>query len=55
VARPFEEIVTADIRVTYIEIAADYARRFLPEHVADDLDPCAAIAATMRSPVASSQ
>jgi hypothetical protein len=31
-------------RKALIEIAAEYARRFLPETVADDLDACAALA-----------
>jgi hypothetical protein len=42
------------LRKVLVEIAAEYARKLMPEPIADDLDACAAIAATMKSPVASS-
>jgi hypothetical protein len=35
------------LRKALIEIAADYARRFLAETIADDLDACAAFMSTV--------
>jgi hypothetical protein len=32
------------LRKALIEIAADYARKLIPEPIADDLDACAAFA-----------
>jgi hypothetical protein len=42
------------LRKALIEIAADYARRFLTEAIVDDLDACAAFAATLRSDITAS-